>query len=122
MFWKKHIPWGQADLISTHGSSRPSPLTLDKPLHLAMPQFPPLQSDDYDILYGVRLLQGRDTRSPCSSHCCEIDAQKILILWRYCNLNNHFHCKNLHLQEVPPQKFKASSEPGGPAMSSRATR
>ena len=43
------------------------------------------------------------------SHCChKSDAQEILNLWPYCNLNNHFRCKIMHLPDMLPGSSRLS--------------
>ena len=71
------------------------------------PQFPHLQMVIM-IFCSCRTAE-RMTYGNLHSHCChKSDAQEILNLWPYCNLNSHFRCKIMHLPDMLPGSSKFS--------------
>ena len=63
----------------------------------------------YSVIVG--LLRGWHTWKPHSHRCHKSNAQEILNLWQYCNLNNHFHCKIMHLPDMLPGRSRLCVRP-----------
>ena len=63
----------------------------------------------YSVVVG--LLRGWHAWNPHSHRCHKSDAQEILNLWQYCNLNNHFRCKIMHLPDMLPGRSRLSRRP-----------